>query len=266
MPFFVLENHGNSTSPQIDLVVSDNKATQLIVAVHPPKELPLRLGVLIDASNSERRSSLYGPEVQAASELLNETVKTPENKVFIGSFDVTADVSAFMNRDELLKFKIELTPGSGTALQDAIHVACKERMQRDPTQPARRVLVVLSDGDDNMSHVTREEAIAMAQKTGTVIFIVGTSEGLNGNVVSRRLEQLADNTGGQAFFPFNNKDIPKVFTSIKEQIEALYAVTFVPAAPGKPGKYHSIGLKTTSDKKAKLRAPKGYYYATTAAQ
>ena len=113
-------------------------------------------------------------------------------------------------------------------------------MQADPAQPARRVLVLLSDGGDNQSRMNHDQAIAAAQTAGTVIFAVSTSENPNGNVDSRRLEQFVDKTGGHAFLHLNRKDMPRVFSSIREQIENMYAVTFVPADVGKAGQYRSI--------------------------
>ena len=164
-----------------------------------------------------------------------------------------------MNKDELVKSKIDLTTGGGTALFDAVSFACKERMQADPTLPARRVLIILSDGGDNASHVNHDEAIAAAQKAGTVIFAVSTSENPNADSDTRRLEQFADRTGGYAFSHLSPRGLPKVFSSIQEHIDNMYAVTFVPADPGKTGEYRSIELKILSDKKVKLRVPKGYY-------
>lgn len=180
------------------------------------------------------------------------------------SFSAIPNVSPFMNRDELVKFKINLTPGGATAIHDAVYVACNDRMQNDPTEPARRVLVVLSDGGDNLSHFTRDEAIATAQKSGTVIFAVSTSENPYGNQDSGRLEQFADRTGGQAFLHLNRRSVPKAFSSIQEQIENMFAVTFATPSTGKAGEFHSIDLTTTSNKKTKLRAPKGYYSRITA--
>lgn len=107
--------------------------------------------------------------------------------------------------------------------------------------------------------MTRDKAIAAAQKARTVIFAVSTGENPNGSSDSSGLYWFADKTGGHAFLPASRKGVPKVFSSLREQIENMYAVTFVPADAGKPGQYHSIELKATSDKKMKLRAPKGYY-------
>ena len=191
--------------------------------------------VPIDTSNSERQSGLYQPGVQATSELVSQILEAPEDRVFVVNVAAIPDVSGFMSRDEFLKFKTDLTPGGGTALFDAVYVACKERMQADPTQPARRVLVILSDGRDNMSHVTRDRAIAAAQKARTVIFAVSTGENPNGSSDSSGLYWFADKTGGHAFLPPSRKGVPKVFSSIREQIENMYAVTFVPADARKPG-------------------------------
>ncbi len=160
-----------------------------------------------------------------------------------------------MSRDEFLKFKIDLVPGGGTALFDAVYVACKKRMQADPVQLSRRVLVILSDGRDNMSHVTRDTAVAAALEARTVIFAVNSSE--NSNITdSVGLSWFADKTGGHAFLYPN---FAEIFPSMRAQIENMYAVTFVPADVGKPGRYHSIELRDTSDWKMKLRAPKGCY-------
>jgi len=262
LTFFAGDGHGNPIGAitQSDLSLLDNKMPpRSVVAIKTATELPLRLGVLIDTSSSEGRSGLHEPGAQAASDFLNQVLKGPEDRVFVVSFATTVNGTGLMSRDELLKFKIDLTPGGGTALFDAVYFACKERMQADPAQPARRVLVILSDGGDNQSRVNHDQAIASAQKAGTVIFAVSTSENPNGNLDSRRLVQFADKTGGHAFLHLSGKDIPKAFSSIREQIENMYAVTFVPADFGQPGQYRSIELKMTSDKRVKLRAPKGYY-------
>jgi Ca-activated chloride channel homolog len=262
LPFFAIDGHGSPIGAitQGDLsVLVDKKMPGSVVAIKAATELPLLLGVLIDTSSSEARSGLHEPAAQAASEFLNQVLKRPEDKAFLVSFATTVNGTGLMNRDELLRFKIDLVPGGGTALFDAVYFACKDRMQADPTQPARRVLVILSDGGDNQSRVNHDQAIAAAQQAGTVIFAVSTSENQNGNLDSRRLEQFADKTGGHAFLHLSRKDIPRVFSSIREQIENMYAVTFAPEDFGQSGKYRSIELKTTSDKTVKLRAPKGYY-------
>lgn len=261
IPFFADDNHGSPVSgiTQADLSILDNKKPpQSVVAIRTTKEMPLRLGVLIDTSNSERQSALYRPGTQAAFDFLNQVLNGAEDRAFIVGVATVANVSEFMNRDEVPRFEIDLTPRGATSLFDAIYVACNKRMQADPTHPARRVLVILSDGGDTQSHVNRDEAIAAAQKAGAVIFVVGTSENRN-NLGNQTLEHLADKTGGRAFLDLSRKEIPKAFCAIREQVENMYEVTYVPADLGTPGQYHSIEVKATSDKKVKLHAPKGYY-------
>ena len=181
----------------------------------------------------------------------------PDDKAFIVIFGSVPQASRFTNRDELLAYKIDFTPRGGTTLFDAIYLSCNERMRNDLTPSSRRVLVILSDGGDNQSRVNRDQAIAAAQTTGTVIFAVSTSDGPNdhGNTT---LQKLADQTGGHAFLELGRKGVIQAFPNIMEQIDNMYSVTYIPAEP-RNGNFHSVELKSTSDTKLKIRAPKGYY-------
>lgn len=244
-----------------DILLRDNKMPpKSVVAIHSPKQLFIRLGLLIDISKSEGQSGVYQPAVRGVSDFLTDTLKGTEDRVFFTSFAATLKGTEFMMKDRianLVSSDSAVSPEPGTALFDAIYVACKERLQ-DSIQPARRVLVVITDGGDNASRVTHEGAIAAAQEAGAVIFVVGTSERADDKLDGSRLEEFAKKTGGRAFLHLSPKDIPKVFSSITEQVDNMWTVTFVPADVIQPG-YHSIQLKPTADKKTKLRAPEGYY-------
>lgn len=260
VPFFALDKHGNPiTIDETALSIMDDKEPRSILAVKGTAELPLRLGVLIDTSSSETRSGLHDPAARAASSFLNQVLKKPEDKLFFVTFATTVDGTPFMDRDEFQRFRIDLHGGGGTSLFDAICFASQERVQKDPVNPARRVLVIISDGGDNQSRVNHEQAIAAAQKAGVVIFAVSTSENANGNRESRTLELLADKTGGHAFLHLRKKDMPDVFSSISDQIEHMNAVSFSPPHPGNPAQFHSVVLTLGGDKKVKLRTPNGYY-------
>jgi Ca-activated chloride channel family protein len=259
VPFVVDDGHGNPVTgitPADLSIFDDKKAPQNVVALRSAKEMPLRLGLLIDTSNSQGSSALYAPGVRAASDFLIQVLSNPDDKAFIVSFSDKLHETNFMNRDEFLKFKLTLYPGGASALYDAINLACAERMKTDLTQPARRVLVILSDGDDNMSRITRSETIAVAQGTGTVIFTISTGQQPLGDKVLRRLTL---ETGGYSFSNLNPADMPKVFAEIKARIERMYSVTYLPAESGTQGQFRSIELKITSNKKWKVRAPTGYY-------
>ncbi len=259
IPFFAEDNHGREINDVAasDLSIIDNKnPLRSTLSVRSAKELPLRLGVLIDSSSSVREGGLYRPGLDAMNDLLHQVLNATDDEVFIANFSATMKATEFMGREEFLKSKTNVSIGGGTALFDAVYFACKDRMAADSTQPARRVLVILTDGGDNQSHVTRDEAIIAAQKAGTVIFAVSTNPlGIGDGV----LRQFGEKTGGQAFINLRPSDMSKIFRNIREQIENLYVVSYVPQDHGNQGKPHVLELKVTSDKKLKFRAPKEYY-------
>ena len=262
VPFLTQDRHGHALRliAPADLSISDNgKPPQSILAIRSASELPLRLGVLVDTSNSERVSALYRPGAHATWDLIDQVLTGPEDRVFLETFDTVPNASGFMNTDEALNFRINLNPGGASALFDAIYLACNDRMKADPIQPARRVLVILGDGGDNFSQVKDDKAIAAAQQVGSVIFFVSTSVDTSNDLDGKRLEMFIGKTGGLAFLHLKLADISEVFSTIREQIGNMYAVTYVPSDLVQPGQYRSIELKAKSDKKLKLYAPKGYY-------
>jgi Ca-activated chloride channel family protein len=262
MPFIADNGHGKPVTgiSLSDLsVVDDKQPVQRIVALRGAKEMPLRLGLLIDTSSSQGSSPLYAPGVKSAFDSLSRLLISSDDKGFIMPFDSMPHGTGFMNRDELVETKLNLRIGGGSALYDAINLACTERMRTDSPEVFRRVLVLLTDGDDNMSHVTRSASIAAAQNAGTVIFTVSTGRYQEGD---KALKAIASETGGDAYSDLSNTDMPQVFAKIKAKIEQMYSVTYIPAEASKLGQFRSFELKITSDKKARVHAPRGYYVAS----
>jgi len=150
-------------------------------------------------------------------------------------------------------------PGGGTALYDAIYFACRDKlMKHEQTGPVRRAIILLSDGDDNMSHVTREEAIEMAQRAEVIIYTISTNiSGMKGKA-DKVLERIADATGGRAFFPFKMKDIKNSFAAIEDELRSQYVVSYKPADFDADGRYRSIEI-TALKKDLQVRARRGYY-------
>lgn len=262
VPFLADDRHGRPLtgfSPSDLSVFDDKQPVQRIVALRGAKEMPLRVGLLIDTSNSQGSSRLYAPGVKAAVDFVNQLLSGPDSKGFIMTFDSVPHGTGFMNRDELMRAKVDLRPGGAGAIYDALNLACTERMRTDSLQAARRVLVLLSDGDDNMSHMTRSEAIAAAQNAGTMIFTVSTGAYQKGDKV---LGMMASETGGDAYSGLSDTDMPKVFAKIKTRIDQMYSVTYIPPEASKAGQFRSVTLEITSDKKARVHAPRGYYAAS----
>ena len=141
MPFVADNGHGKPITgiSSSDLSLFDDKEpVQRIVALRGAKEMPLRVGLLIDTSTSQGRSRLYAPGVKAAFDFLNQLLNGPDDKGFIMTFDSVPHGTGFMNRDELMQAKVNLRPGGAGAIYDAL-IACTERMRTDSPRVARRV-------------------------------------------------------------------------------------------------------------------------------
>jgi len=114
-----------------------------------------------------------------------------------------------------------LRPGGGTALYDALYFACRDKLLKAPkSTPVRRAIILLSDGEDNLSHVTREEAIEMAQRAEAIVYTISTNVSGTKGEGDRILERIADATGGRAFFPFQIRDVSNAFAEIQDELRS----------------------------------------------
>ena len=263
IPVFVTDAHGKPASgvSQDDVsIVDNNTPNQTAVAIHSGTESPLRVGILIDKSNSQRLTGLYRAALQAMYTFMKQSLRGNDSKVFLEPFDhVLHSPTPWMSAEELAKLPVDLTPSGATALFNAIELACRDRMENDAAIPARRVLIILSDGEDNQSNITLNAAIASAQRAATVIFGVSTGENSSSpDAGSATLKRLTEKTGGKAFLHLSANEMAKVFSEIAEELNNMYLLTYLPA-PSQSGSFHQIEVKAVSDKKLRVRAPKGYY-------
>jgi hypothetical protein len=147
-------------------VLDDGKPPLAIRSFRSETNLPLRVGLLIDASNSIRDRFKF--EQEAAIEFLNQIIRQKYDEAFVMGFDTTPEVTQeFTDNTEALSKGVRmLRPGGGTAMYDAIYYACRDQIMAKDTGniATRRAIILLSDGDDNQSRVSREEAVDMAQK------------------------------------------------------------------------------------------------------
>src|SRR5258708_12001134 len=102
-------------------------------------------------------------------------------------------------------------------------------MKKPPSGPTRRAIILLSDGDDNQSHVTREEAIEMAQRAEAIVYTISTNVSGTKGAGDKVLEGIADATGGRAFSPFQIRDVANAFAEIQHELRSQYAVAYHPA-------------------------------------
>ena len=265
--FTVTDRHGRYVKnlAKADFsVLDDSKPVEQIRSFHSETDLPLQVGLMVDASNSVRDRFKF--EQESAIEFLNQTVRPRYDKAFVVGFDVTPEVTQdFTDNTEALSRGVRaLRPGGGTAMYDALYFACRDKLLKEQQSGAvRRAIILLSDGDDNMSHVTREEAIEMAQRAGVIVYSISTN--ITGG--ARRggdkvLERIADATGGRAFFPFQLNDVANAFVEIQDELRSQYALSYNPANLRTDGRYHTIEILAQNHKGLRVRSRRGYYAPT----
>jgi Ca-activated chloride channel family protein len=242
-------------------VLDDSKPADQIRSFHNETDLPLQVGLLVDASNSVRDRFKF--EQEAAIEFLNQTVRPRYDKAFVVGFDVTPEVTQdFTDSTEALSRGVRaLRPGGGTAMYDALYFASRDKLLKEQQSgPVRRAVILLSDGDDNMSHVTREEAIEMAQRAEVIVYTISTNiTGGSRHSGDKVLERIADATGGRAFFPFQLNDVANAFVEIQDELRSQYALSYKPADLRADGRFHTIEILAQNHKGLRVRSRRGYY-------
>jgi Ca-activated chloride channel family protein len=261
--FTVTDKHGKRVTDlkQADFrIVDDSRPVSEIRSFHAETNLPLQVGLLIDASSSVRDRFKF--EQESAIEFLNQTVRKRYDQAFVVGFDATPEVTQdFTDDTEKLAHGVrELRPGGGTALYDALYYACRDKLLKQAKMGAtRRAIILLSDGEDNQSHVTREEAIEMAQRADAIVYTISTNVSGTKGAGDKVLERMADATGGRAFFPFQIRDVTNAFAEIQDELRSQYDVSYKPAEFKPDGHFRTIEIVANDRKNFRVRARRGYY-------
>jgi Ca-activated chloride channel family protein len=243
-----------------DFEVFEDKRPQKILGFTAESDLPLRLAILIDTSNSIRDRFRFIQE--AAIEFINSVMRPHQDKSLIVSFDTQAQLVADMLDDpeQLDNLVRDLRPGGGTSLYDAIYYACRDKLSKDqPRYQFRRAMVILSDGDDNQSQVSRDQALEMAQKADVVIYTISTNITRIETDGDKVLKYLASETGGQSFFPFKVEDLSQSFENIANELRHQYNLFYRPDPLKTDGSYQTVSVRVRGRKDLVVRARKGYY-------
>jgi Ca-activated chloride channel homolog len=248
-------------------VRDDDKAPTAILGFRTEQALPLRVGVAIDTSSSV--TSRFRFEQAAASAFFRQAVNRDHDLGFVLGFSdhptVTQD---FVDDPDLLSQGVErLTTGGGTALYDAVRDACQKLRHRSEQDMVARVLVVLSDGDNNAGVVSLEHAIDAAQEAEVTIYTISTNytrysmrQDWAADAGNSNLRKLAEQTGGRVLFPADPKDVAKAFAKIGQELRSRYAVSYRPADFTPDGRYRTIKIEARkTGEKLEIRARKGYY-------
>jgi len=281
---FTVLNRRNKLVPDLektDFKIFDDKSQQEIRYFSKQTDLPLRIGMLLDTSNSIRDRIKF--EQDASINFFFSVLRRNKDEAFVMTFDdepqivqaFTGDTGAL--RDQIIRTRA----GGGTAIYDAIYEACVDELSHPPRPPGdqpdvvRRVMILISDGDDNLSTHTRSDAIEMAQRTSVVIYTISTStqwvslsQDDPNKTADRKyhltdgdkiLQDLADETGGRAFFPYHVDDLDQSFQDIGDELRNQYSVAYNPTNSILDGRYHRIRIEVSEHKGYQVRARRGYF-------
>ncbi len=261
IPLIVKDSHHRTINFAVEsLTISDQKTPVAGANLLRGSDLPLELGVLVDASGSERSVDLR-EILKATKQFVDTAITGPEDRVFFLTFELTPQATGWLKKDQLQGTILKVGARGGTALYDALAMASKERMGlRDWRRPTRRVLVLVSDGEDNQSHTTRDEATAEALRAGAVIFAIDTE--LSGMAYrgTKIMQNLADVTGGECFTEIDKEAAPRVFANIKVMMDGMYYLSYVPPDALKSG-FHELVVKPIPKEKIKLSYPRKYFWS-----
>lgn len=257
-----------------DCSVEEEKVPQTIKGFTQEKTLPLTIGILLDTSGSQQ--NVLPLEQQAGAEFLKDVI-TPKDEAFLISFDINVDLLAdYTNSPRELKRaldKAQINTGAGTGsvtgnstprgtlLYDAVYLGAHDKLRQEA---GRKVLVVLTDGEDQGSQQKLEDAIEASQKSNTIVYVIliadrgfysGFSMGYGG---AGAMDKLARETGGRVINVGNNgKKLQDAFDQISDELRTQYLLSYTPKNGDFDGKFRNIKIDCGKD--AKVQTRKGYY-------
>ena len=273
----VMDRHRNFITDldQGDFKILEDGAPQEIRYFGRDTDLPLRIGILLDTSNSIRPRLEF--EKDAAMDFLQHVIRRNQDQAFLMTFDNEPEVIQDYTGDlALLTDAIrKQRAGGGTALNDAIYLAAEKLI--NPPLPkvnpeVRRVLVVISDGDDNLSDHALSESVEAAIRAEAAIYCISTNTdwlAIDGDKPRKMhveggdkvLQEFADQSGGRVFYPYKVDDLAQSFVDIGTELRSQYFIAYSPTNVQSTGQYHKIEVQT--DRKGlNVRTRKGYYATT----
>jgi Ca-activated chloride channel family protein len=258
-------------APEDVHVTEDGQPVARIWAFRRQRDLPFRLGLLIDTSGSVNPRFRF--EKESAIQFLRRMVRRDVDLAFVMGFSdhthLTRDFSDDV--DSLAHGVTALENRGGTALFDAIQKASDKLAAVPDEQPVARVLIILSDGEDNASQGTFKKALDRAARKDVTIYTINTRVDSadpryayatpEGDAV---LKRLAEQTGGRFFSRMSANRVANAFTAIEEEMRNRFALSYRPTDLTEDGRFHRIHITAErSGHRLRVQARKGYYARLT---
>ncbi len=240
-------------------LLDKHKPPAAVIRFTQTTDMPLRAGLLIDTSSSIH--SRFSFEQISATDFLQQIIRRNMDQAFVMGFDTSADITQpFTNNVDALAHGIErLKSAGGTALYDALYTACHDQMLPIRSDESlRKTLVLLSDGNDNQSHATLDEAIKSCQRADTIVYTISTNISPSKDEGDEVLARMAEQTGGRAFIPTREDDVARAFIQIEDELRSQYSLEYRPADFQANGEFRPIWLVAVN-RQYHVRATKGYF-------
>ncbi len=240
--------------------IYDNNKLQKVQRFDNEGNLPLRIALLLDISNSI--STRWQFEQRAASDFLQSVLVQGRDQAMVVGFDTSIHVAQHFtdNYEKLAHAISSLNPSGGTALFDALFYTAHDYFgpQASGTGEVRNVIVIISDGEDDQSRYSRDEALGMAQDAGAVIYTIGTEPTGLDQESDQVLKRFANETGGRSYFPIEARDLGSAFLDISNDLRHQYVVAYSPNNFEPNGQFHTVQIKVL-EKGVITRTRKGYF-------
>jgi VWFA-related protein len=237
----------------------EDGAQQVITNFSRETDVPLTIALVIDTSGSVKDKLQF--EKQAAISFLDAMLKPNHDKAAVFTFDSSIDLQQDFTDDSsrLAKAVIHTRAGGGTRLYDALTTVMQQKFTGNDE---RKVIVLLTDGDDNSSRSSVRQVVADAQRDGVTIYAISMNAlGLRSDDSDRGdriLKTITNETGGEAFFPAKIKDLSAQFKRITEELRSQYTIAYRSTNPKKDGTFRKIQIGVKNQRYA-IRTRPGYY-------
>jgi len=256
----VLDKSGHLVTnlPKSAFQVYENEVLQTIREVKR-EDVPVSMGLIVDNSGSMRDKREKVKE--AALDLVKDS--NPQDEVFVVNFNDEAflDTKDFTsNVKDMEEALSKIDSRGGTAMRDAIRMSideAKEKGKRD-----KKVLVTVTDGNDNSSLITLDNLVRAAQQSGVLVYTIGLlseEERREANRAKKALVAIADATGGQSYFPKDVADVAKIAHQVAHDIRNQYIITYTPSVNALDGSFRKIRVVANGPNKPVVRTRTGYY-------
>jgi VWFA-related protein len=261
-----------------DFTVLEDGKPQSIKYFTKETDLPLTIGLLVDVSGSQR--NLIDIERSAASQFFTQVLRK-KDEAFLIMFGEEAELlqdytgSPRLLREGLNQLRVSsgvggIHPGPvptigqprGTVLYDAVYLAANDKLR---SEVGRKVIVVITDGVDQGSRLTRNQAIEAAQKADAVIYSIDYADpgaygpfGFGGGGGESELRKMSDETGGHVYKVDRKHTLDEVFRELQDEMRSQYSIGYTPINDVKDGSYRHLDIRLAG-KDLKAQARKGYY-------